>query len=71
MTIKYNNLYSYHNRTNYLNEPNVYHPCNLPCNCTTESYDPICGSDGLEYFSPCFAGCTNSSSDGDDEVRKI
>ncbi|XP_078702733.1 solute carrier organic anion transporter family member 4C1-like isoform X1 [Branchiostoma floridae x Branchiostoma belcheri] len=30
--------------------------CNVNCNCQTK-YDPVCGPDGVEYFSPCVAGC--------------
>ena len=42
---------------------NVFDVCNEPCNCTTESYDPICGEDKIEYFSPCFAGCLAENGD--------
>ncbi|NXJ09578.1 SO2B1 protein, partial [Odontophorus gujanensis] len=31
--------------------------CSLQCNCPKEAYNPICGSDGIEYISPCYAGC--------------
>jgi hypothetical protein len=35
------------------------------CECPTdEVYQPICGSDGLTYYSPCTAGCANETSDG-------
>ena len=42
-----------------LDEEAVIHPCNEKCYCTTKSYEPICGHDGVEYFSPCHAGCDN------------
>ena len=42
--------------------------CNADCNCTTESYDPICGDNNIEYFSPCHAGCTDVIDDGDDPL---
>ncbi|OXB53480.1 hypothetical protein ASZ78_009363 [Callipepla squamata] len=31
--------------------------CSLHCNCPEKAYNPICGSDGIEYISPCYAGC--------------
>ncbi|ELU08003.1 hypothetical protein CAPTEDRAFT_187732 [Capitella teleta] len=36
--------------------------CNKECSCPTGhgSYSPICGSDGKNYYSPCFAGCTDT-----------
>ncbi|EDV98916.1 GH13583 [Drosophila grimshawi] len=32
-------------------------PCNVNCGCSRGNYDPICGADGVIYYSPCFAGC--------------
>ncbi|EOA95630.1 Solute carrier organic anion transporter family member 2B1, partial [Anas platyrhynchos] len=31
--------------------------CSFHCNCPEKAYNPICGSDGIEYISPCHAGC--------------
>lgn len=31
--------------------------CNNMCKCSRSNYDPICGTDGVMYFSPCYAGC--------------
>ncbi|XP_030241130.1 solute carrier organic anion transporter family member 4A1 [Drosophila navojoa] len=31
--------------------------CNANCGCSRSNYDPICGSNGVMYYSPCFAGC--------------
>ena len=33
--------------------------CNAQCTCSEVPYDPVCGPDNLQYFSPCHAGCTN------------
>ncbi|XP_034101180.1 solute carrier organic anion transporter family member 4A1 [Drosophila albomicans] len=33
-------------------------PCNANCGCSRSNYDPICGADGVMYYSPCFAGCS-------------
>ncbi|XP_006811357.1 solute carrier organic anion transporter family member 5A1-like [Saccoglossus kowalevskii] len=37
--------------------------CNSDCGCSTEHYQPVCGSDGRNYFSPCYAGCSDFPSD--------
>lgn len=34
-------------------------PCNANCGCSRSNYDPICGADGVMYYSPCYAGCGN------------
>ncbi|XP_055155066.1 solute carrier organic anion transporter family member 6A1 isoform X2 [Symphalangus syndactylus] len=39
---------------------NLTAPCNEKCRCSTSIYSSICGRDDIEYFSPCFAGCTYS-----------
>lgn len=38
---------------------NLKSECNLNCECNNMIYDPICGSDGIMYYSPCYAGCKN------------
>nr|XP_029506187.1 solute carrier organic anion transporter family member 4A1-like [Oncorhynchus nerka] len=32
--------------------------CNADCHCLRELYNPVCGSDGVMYYSPCHAGCS-------------
>lgn len=32
--------------------------CNRKCSCSRSVYEPICGADGLLYYSPCYAGCS-------------
>ncbi|XP_036029580.1 solute carrier organic anion transporter family member 6A1 [Onychomys torridus] len=37
---------------------NLTAPCNKHCECESSIFDSVCGRDDVEYFSPCFAGCT-------------
>ncbi|XP_031548581.1 solute carrier organic anion transporter family member 4C1-like isoform X2 [Actinia tenebrosa] len=32
--------------------------CNINCHCTTNQYSPMCDSRGVNFFSPCYAGCS-------------
>ncbi|XP_055641042.1 solute carrier organic anion transporter family member 4A1 [Toxorhynchites rutilus septentrionalis] len=32
--------------------------CNSRCSCSKQNYEPICGADGVMYYSPCHAGCS-------------
>ncbi|XP_054749389.2 solute carrier organic anion transporter family member 4A1-like [Lytechinus pictus] len=48
---------SYENKSlSYEGTPILSAPCNSHCVCSN-SYDPVCGSDGIMYFSACHAGC--------------
>ncbi|XP_019492785.1 PREDICTED: solute carrier organic anion transporter family member 4A1 isoform X3 [Hipposideros armiger] len=38
--------------------------CNVACGCRPEHYSPVCGSDGLMYYSPCHAGCPETAVSG-------
>ncbi|KAM8976902.1 solute carrier organic anion transporter family member 2B1 [Pelodytes ibericus] len=31
--------------------------CSSRCGCSDTAFNPICGADGTEYISPCYAGC--------------
>jgi len=31
--------------------------CSGNCSCDATAFTPVCGSDGQNYFSPCYAGC--------------
>ncbi|XP_053330553.1 solute carrier organic anion transporter family member 4C1 [Spea bombifrons] len=43
-------------------------PCNSNCSCERSFYDPVCGSDGVQYFSSCYAGCTSTTLDGSTKI---
>ncbi|XP_043928627.1 solute carrier organic anion transporter family member 2B1 [Protopterus annectens] len=46
--------YKYHNSSNI----DINSTCHNHCNCIKGAFNPICGSDGVEYISPCYAGCS-------------
>ncbi|XP_052764566.1 solute carrier organic anion transporter family member 4C1-like isoform X2 [Mya arenaria] len=45
--------------------PALNNTCNSGCGCHTELYEPVCDqARGIQYFSPCYAGCLTQASDG-------
>lgn len=37
--------------------------CSASCECSDEAFNPVCGSDGVEFRSPCHAGCLTMGTD--------
>ena len=45
--------------------------CNAACGCSTLSFDPVCSKEhNVQFFNPCYAGCTNSTTFENEKVRK-
>lgn len=57
-TIPYYNSTTHHGPF----QVNLTAACNFGCECHMSEVEPVCGNNGLTYFSPCHAGCTAFSS---------
>uniref|UniRef100_H2YEM1 Solute carrier organic anion transporter family member n=1 Tax=Ciona savignyi TaxID=51511 RepID=H2YEM1_CIOSA len=73
ITIPYNGKVSFwpgklcpskHLNTNDLG--GIMSTCNANCSCQEEFYIPVCGTDGINYFSACAAGCNEHIENGTD-----
>jgi len=42
--------------------------CNSNCSCSRDNYNPICGTDDILYYSPCYAGCGKTYGSGTAEA---
>ncbi|XP_042913519.1 solute carrier organic anion transporter family member 4A1-like [Parasteatoda tepidariorum] len=42
--------------------------CNDACDCSPRQYDPVCGTDNIVYYSPCYAGCKSTYQIGSTKI---
>ncbi|XP_062248696.1 solute carrier organic anion transporter family member 4A1 [Platichthys flesus] len=54
----YDNPINMHHRNSSSTEEDLTVGCNADCGCVRELYNPVCGADGVMYYSPCHAGCS-------------
>ncbi|XP_071441843.1 solute carrier organic anion transporter family member 4A1 [Hetaerina americana] len=59
VTVPYNSFHSDQQPMPNITLPN---DCNADCECQESDYYPICGADGIIYYSPCYAGCKQEES---------
>ncbi|MBN3325234.1 SO4C1 protein, partial [Atractosteus spatula] len=47
---------------------NLTASCNALCGCENSNYSPVCGENGVQFFSACFAGCKDEILQGSSKV---
>ncbi|XP_044154227.1 solute carrier organic anion transporter family member 4A1 isoform X2 [Bufo gargarizans] len=52
------------------NRLNLSAACNADCGCVEDHYSPVCGTDGIMYYSACYAGCSGTYME-QDNGRKV
>ncbi|CAJ1055087.1 solute carrier organic anion transporter family member 4A1 [Xyrichtys novacula] len=45
--------------------------CNSDCKCVRDLYNPVCGADGIMYYSPCHAGCSSTNISHHSSSRQV
>ncbi|XP_064417102.1 solute carrier organic anion transporter family member 1C1-like [Latimeria chalumnae] len=45
-------------------ESTLISDCNSGCHCSSKQWDPVCGTNGIAYVTPCLAGCESTSGTG-------
>uniref|UniRef100_UPI00358F6865 solute carrier organic anion transporter family member 4A1-like n=1 Tax=Myxine glutinosa TaxID=7769 RepID=UPI00358F6865 len=57
ITVSYqaNSSFRQHDNSSFVDP--LVSSCNTNCSCTHSTYNPVCGTDQITYYSPCHAGC--------------
>ncbi len=58
-------LVNFYSHTSEPFQINLTASCNFGCECDMNDVQPVCGANGLTYFSPCHAGCTSLGANSD------
>ena len=56
-------LFHYYRSIEETNSHRLNDSCFSSCGCNSSLYQPVCGENGLTYFSPCTAGCQKLSNE--------
>ena len=48
----------------FLCSSSTNYTCSAACGCDFSASQPVCGSNKVDYFSPCHAGCTTRNGTG-------
>ena len=60
----------FHFRDSHSASDSLISECNEDCGCSTTLYDPVC-VDGIQYFTPCHAGCSQPAQIDDETGEKV
>ncbi|XP_060792869.1 solute carrier organic anion transporter family member 4A1 [Neoarius graeffei] len=52
------NISSVYTQSSFGVSQNLIRDCNADCHCVEALYNPVCGADGVMYYSACHAGCS-------------
>ncbi|XP_066502050.1 solute carrier organic anion transporter family member 2B1 [Hoplias malabaricus] len=52
-----------------INDSHNMSSCSQDCKCFPNTFNPVCGSDGREFLSPCYAGCMKNITES--ETNKV